>query len=154
MSELGAAKVNHGSLEARINDIRFCRNCTFLAVDKWKGWPIRDAVPVLPMLKGSKCPICGGSDEIVSTSIGWLNIHGLYSTGLPDYWVLTVAEESLGFVKKFPSKWGLPYYELLKCPSCGGDFFASLFIPGLGWQLRRWCTGCGMDETTEDRGEP
>jgi hypothetical protein len=145
--------VNTAALEARISDIHFCRRCTLAAVEKWKGWPIRDAVPLVPMLKDSACPACGGCDEIASTDIGWLNIHGPYSSGLPDYWVLLLADPARGFLKKLPSKWGLPYYELLQCPACGGNLFSSLFVPGLAWQIRRWCPSCGKDETTEGRWE-
>ena len=143
--------MNLEPFEARICDIRFCRSCTLSAIEKWKGWPIRDAVPVLPILKDSKCPMCGGSDEIISTRISWLNIHGPYNTGLPDYWVLKVSDTKWGFEKNFPSKWGLPYYELIKCPKCGGNLLTSIFCPPIGWQPRRWCTGCGFDEAREER---
>ena len=139
-----------GPFEARICDIRFCRRCTFAAVSQWKGWPIRDAVPAFPIMKDGKCPVCGGNEEVVSSNIAWLNIHGPYNTGLPDYWILK-ANDKLGFEKRFSSKWGLPYYELMPCERCGGNLLTSIFCPTLGWQIRMKCTVCDFDKTMEDR---
>jgi hypothetical protein len=81
------------SFEARICDIRFCRKCALSAFNKWKGWPIRDPVPILPIMEQGKCPICGSVDEVISSNIAWLNIHGPYNTGLPDYWILKVTPD-------------------------------------------------------------
>ena len=139
-------------LEDRICDIRFCRQCTLAAFEQWKGWPIRDAVPSLPIIGGNnKCPICGGTNEVVSTNIAWLNVHGPYSTGLPDYWVLIEGDENPGFHKKFPSKWGLPYYESIECPKCKGKLLSSVFCPSIGWEIRRWCVDCGFGDTKRQR---
>lgn len=42
--------------------------------------------------------------------IKWLNVHGPYNTGLPDYWLLVISDNK--------SKWGLPYYAETMCPRC------------------------------------
>jgi hypothetical protein len=69
--------------------------------------------------------MCGKCNELHSTSVAWLNVHGRYNTGLPDYWVLEIVERSK-FTPEFTSKWGLPYFELLTCRRCGEPAFSSL----------------------------
>jgi len=136
--------------EEKICDIRFCRTCALSAFEQWKGWPITDAVPSLPMIQDGKCPVCGGTEAVISVNIAWLNIHGPYNTGLPSYWILKVNDRHT-FEKKFPSKWGLPYYELVKCERCGGAILTSIFIPPIGWQLRQQCEWCNFTKTAEGK---
>jgi len=138
------------SFENRICDIRFCRPCALSALAQWKGWPIRDAVPRLPMIHNGKCPVCHGTEELISTSIEWHNVHGQYNTGLPDYWVLQVNNRK-SFEKTFPSKWGLPYYEIRKCERCGETILTSIFNPPIGWELRQQCMNCNFIAVSEGR---
>ena len=44
--------------------------------------------------------MCGNAAVLLSNRIAWLNYHGPYNTGLPDYWLLVINE--------IPNKWGLP----------------------------------------------
>ena len=134
--------------EKRISVIRFCRNCTIAALANWKGWPIRDRIPILPIVRDDDCPLCGCTEKVISTNIFWLNIHSEYSTGLPDYWVLKI-NRAEHFEKRFLSKWGLPYFEMLLCNKCGSDLLTSIFFPPVGWQLRKQCTRCDFTEVKE-----
>ena len=74
----------------QIEEFHFCRRCAEEVFDKWRGWPIKNKIPVPPVIVGGACPKCGGTDEILSPDIAWLNYHSEYSTGLPDYWLLTI----------------------------------------------------------------
>jgi hypothetical protein len=126
------------SFEEKICDIRFCRSCSISSLKRWKGWPIRDPLPLLPLIENGKCKICGGTNDLLSMNIIWLNIHGPYNTGLPDYWILKI-NEGKTFKKKFISKWGLPYYKFETCKRCGGLLLVSIFNPPIGWQLKKQC---------------
>ena len=134
----------------QITEIRFCHSCAIEVLNQWRGWPIKNKIPIPPIMEGIVCPVCNGAANLISTCVAWLNIHGPYNTGLPDYWVLSIGEEK-EFVKEFPSKWGLPYFALSKCTKCKGDAIDSLFIPPLGWQIRRQCAKCGLTSIEEGK---
>src|SRR5919201_6176588 len=88
-----------------------CLRCAEPALRAWKGWPHRDAIPVLPCLEAGTCPNCGGTEELQSSRVTWFNYHREYSTGLPDYWLLVPDGKRV--------KWGRPYYSEGRCPKCG-----------------------------------
>ena len=135
-------------LQDQIEEIHFCLHCAEELFKQWRGWPVRDSIPVPPIIDGGTCPKCGGAEVVVSFDIAWLNIHGPYSTGLPDYWVLNISLS--GGSKRFPSKWGLPYFKQGTCPRCGANTIISLFAPPIGWQLKQQCTKCSF-VSQEDR---
>ena len=142
--------MSHVALKDRINDIRFCARCAAAPLAEWKGWPLRDTLPIPPVLEAGTCPICHGQEELCSTSVAWLNIHGPYNTGLPDYWILSVGKAT-EFVRDFPSKWGLPYFELFQCPRCGERALSSLHVFPIGWEIRHQCSSCAY--TKRERSE-
>ena len=91
---------------------KYCRTCSVGALSAWKGWPLRDPIPLLTLLSEEGCAVCGNqAEELASTEIFWLNYHGRYNTGLPDYWNLVTGQETV---------WGLPYYEETTCRRCKG----------------------------------
>jgi len=147
VDEIDAVQVR--SFEERISDIRFCRACAVTAFKQWKGWPIRDAVPLIPVIGDGECSVCGGTEEVISANIAWFNVHGPDSTGLPDYWMLVINDRPT-FERHFPSKWGLPYYEMKECEHCGGMLLTSIHIPPLGWDYREQCTQCNFTRINED----
>ena len=128
-------------LKDRIADISFCARCAAAPLAAWRGWPLRDALPIPPVMEHDACPVCHGHEALHSTSIAWLNIHEEGNTGLPDYWILVVGNRT-EFVRDFPSRWGLPYFESFQCPRCGGPAFSSLLIPPSNWEVRHKCSAC------------
>ncbi len=131
------------ALNNQIEEIHFCQHCANELFKLWRGWPIKDNIPIPPFMQNSTCPKCGGTENLISSNIAWLNVHGPYSTGIPDYWVLNVPSRK-GFSKEFPSKWGLPYFKLGICPQCGENTVTSLFGPPIGWQQKQQCTKCNF----------
>src|SRR5262249_7786449 len=94
----------------------YCRESGERLLTKWKGWPHRDALPTLPRLLAGACETCGGVEGFKPSTISWLNIHGAFSTGLPDYWILITSQ---------PNDWGQPYYSESNCPRCHGRSIVS-----------------------------
>ena len=87
---------------------RLCKDCAERAFSTWRGWPKRDAVPSVPFLVEGRCPMCSGSVGLSPEHVVYHNIHGEYSTGLPDYYVLEIhAPDSQQY--QFLKKWGRPY---------------------------------------------
>jgi hypothetical protein len=92
------------------NKLAYCAACALATLEKWKGWPHKDAIPPLQPLTPDVCPACGGTQGLFSTDITWANVHGKHSTGLPDYFVL-LCDGTF-----FP--WGYPYFDEGSCPTC------------------------------------
>jgi hypothetical protein len=44
----------------QIEELYFCGHCSERLLSEWKGWPLRDEVPVLPLFDERGCRICGG----------------------------------------------------------------------------------------------
>lgn len=86
----------------------FCRNCAEKEFSKWKGWPERDKCPDIPLLVNDRCPNCEGCDALDPSHIVYINVHGAFSTGLPDYFILGICEPKNDNYK-FYRKWGVPY---------------------------------------------
>lgn len=121
--------------------LSFCRNCAEAKLSAWKGWPHRDPVPVLCPLASEPCPDCGCTDTLDSSRIVWLNYHGPYSTGLPDYWLLVVSDVQ--------SKWGRPYLRESQCPKCAARTIVSeLKYPNGQRELKHNCTVCEVRSAT------
>ncbi|NBX75495.1 MAG: hypothetical protein EBQ92_02995 [Proteobacteria bacterium] len=109
----------------------FCKKCTFEKIASWQGWPLRDKVPYIPVCQTNFCPDCGGTERIESSKIGWVNIHGAYSTGLPDYWRLKILNEG-------DKHWGFPYIKYQTCTRCRGPLMGSIHVN----EFVRSCPNC------------
>jgi hypothetical protein len=117
--------------------IEFCQHCSEPQLRDWKGWPLKDRVPILPVLEDGKCPLCGKTDPLYSSQIEWLNKHGPYSTGLPDYWSLIITDR-IGNYTQIPRRWGFPYFCIEECPKCGLKMIISQHLQEFVGQ----CTFC------------
>lgn len=101
----------------------FCEFCARKAFKKWKGWPKpspskrsaldreRTELPALPIISDEKCPDCGNVKILHHRKIFYKNIHGSFSTGLPDYFILEIAD-SFDEAREFQKKFGYPYPDL------------------------------------------
>ncbi len=115
----------------------YCRACAESILKQWKGWPHRDAVPLLPTSIDGKCENCGGNETLISTDITWFNYHNEYSTGLPDYWLLKINPNG--------NKWGFPYYTESACRKCNERTILSLMnYPNGSREIRYNCEKCGV----------
>ena len=91
--------------------MNYCAKCAFPILKLWRGWPLREPVPLLPLVRDGKCEVCESQGVVLSnTAIQWLNYHGPYNTGLPDFWLLVADQKTV---------WGLPYHSESVCPRCG-----------------------------------
>lgn len=92
--------------------MKYCQDCSAPILAAWRGWPLKDPVPLLPRVVEGVCECCGraGAALVDNTDIQWLNYHGPYNTGLPDYWLL---------VSNQKTDWGLPYHSEVNCRRCG-----------------------------------
>ncbi len=91
--------------------MNFCKKCSISLLERWQGWPLRDSVPCLPQVIDKICTSCGDQGEVINSSdIQWLNYHGPYNSGLPDYWLLVTDQKTI---------WGLPYFSEGACERCG-----------------------------------
>ncbi len=92
--------------------MEYCKSCATLLLREWKGWPLRNPIPMLPQRGDGGCDVCGSLEPgIPSKDIQWLNYHEPYNTGLPDYWLLVYEQKT---------KWGRPYYSEIECRRCHG----------------------------------
>jgi len=130
----------------------FCAKCSLPLLRQWKGWPHgrRGVIPLLPALIGRACPTCAGSEALRSEDIAWLNYHGEFNAGLPDYWLLIIAGSSNDWVPDdsqagmaVPNKWGIPYYARGSCWRCGAETVVSEHIVGNA-KFRHNCQKCGV----------
>lgn len=95
--------------ETRI--MEYCKSCAESRLKKWRGWPLKNIVPILPKFNGeSACFICGSMEKLNNKKIWWESVNSIYSTGLPDYWILHTSQTG-----KF---WGYPYLKESNCPNC------------------------------------
>jgi hypothetical protein len=120
------------------NPINYCRSCSESALSGWKGWPHKDLIPLLPLIGDQGCTSCGAKGELLaSAEIHWLNFHGQYNTGLPDYWLLVIAKETV---------WGHPYHEEVTCRRCKGRAVVSEFgdIRNGRFEYKVNCPACGL----------
>lgn len=118
--------------------MKYCMECSTTILGGWKGWPLKDPIPLLPVLSEEGCLACGKDGEALpNADIHWLNYHSPYSTGLPDYWLLTTGEKTV---------WGLPYYAETSCPRCGGRAALSEFGDSRRDQFKYMvnCPSCGL----------
>lgn len=121
--------------------MNYCKECAIQLLKQWQGWPLTKPVPLLPQVIDGKCEACGSQSEVVSnTAIQWLNYHGRYNAGLPDYWLLVTDQKTV---------WGLPYHSEAVCHRCGsravlsehGDSRSGRFEYKLG------CPSCHEEES-------
>jgi hypothetical protein len=118
-------------------EIAYCDQCSQPILAAWKGWPHKDAIPLLPKLVNGKCEQCGSEKPLGNGLITWFNYHSEYSTGLPDYWLLIVDGER--------TKWGNPYYSEGKCSKCDAvAIISEMKFPNGKRELKSNCISCGV----------
>lgn len=118
--------------------IKYCRKCAESILGNWKGWPHKDPIPLLPLIGDHGCAECGSVGEVVlNTEIYWLNYHGPYNTGLPDYWLLVTGKQTV---------WGRPYFQEVTCNRCKARAVMSEFgdTRRNHFKYRINCPGCGL----------
>jgi hypothetical protein len=117
--------------------ISYCSSCSQELLAKWKGWPHKNAIPVLPRLEDGVCVECGGDQALNNSRITWFNFHNEYNAGLPDYWLLVVDGERI--------KWGKPYLGETKCTKCGSQAVLSeMNYPNGKRETKLNCSNCGI----------
>ena len=117
--------------------IQYCEDCAKNILGRWKGWPHKNAVPLLPKITEVSCSICGGSRDLQSNRIKWLNCHGSGSTGLPDYWLLVIDHGN--------PTWGHPYHTEGNCPKCGEvSIISEMNYPNGEREYKSNCEICGV----------
>jgi len=115
----------------------YCEDCARKVLPEWKGWPHKQAVPMLPEMEGGTCPECGSTDSVASNRITWFNYHGEFNTGLPDYWLLEINGER--------TKWGYPYYGKCTCVRCkGAAVLSQMRFPNGKQEFNCNCGQCGV----------
>jgi hypothetical protein len=115
----------------------YCATCADPILTGWRGWPHRDPIPTLPLMQSGRCESCGGDQPLPAHQITWLNCHGSFSTGLPDYWVLQTNGSGCN--------WGHPYLADTYCRKCGGRAVISeMRYSGGTRALRQDCLNCGV----------
>lgn len=95
--------------------VRFCAPCATTALSQWRGWPLKNPIPILPRHISGTCPDCGSTDGLNPDWIVFQNIHGPGNSGLPDEFALRIEppeSDSYAFLRKF----GLPYLEEVDDP--------------------------------------
>ncbi len=93
-----------------------CRRCAEWAFARWRGWCAagtaqwaeKPDLPAVPGLHSGRCPRCSGSDGVSIARIAYRNVHGEFNTGLPDYFVLVILEDSSAAWAS-AQRWGHPY---------------------------------------------
>ena len=101
----------------------FCAACTQTRLQGWTGWPHRGKpIPNLELMRGATCSVCGGTEQVSSQDVRWVNVHGIGNTGLPDHWELRVTAE-----ERY-EKWGRPYLDVVNCSRCGRQVALSEFV--------------------------
>jgi hypothetical protein len=105
----------------------YCRDCSSPILEKWKGWPLRDKIPALPIIIDGECEVCGGTNELSHKNFGWINV----GMGLPSFWYISMN----GY-----NSWGLPYYGESECPYCQKRSIISQH----GTELCHNCQECGV----------
>ncbi len=121
----------------RTRNYNYCSECSKEILGAWRGWPHKDAIPLLPRMIDGSCERCGGKEFIEPTSISWLNCHSGDSTGLPDYWILKIQPE--------PNHWGQPCIGEICCPNCTERATISqMKYSGRADELCMNCENCGV----------
>ena len=124
--------------------MKYCKECSTPLLEDWKGWPHKDLIPILQLIDGNSCRVCGGKDNLDNEEIHWHNHHGPYNTGLPDYWLL---KYDLDW-----SKWGLPYYKETNCVKCSSRAVISqMKFPNGTEEFKINCKDCGILKCAKPR---
>jgi hypothetical protein len=115
----------------------YFKQCSEHMLKLWKGWPQKDKIPQLPRIIRGTCEVCKGKEELHAEEILWLNYHGEFNSGLPDYWLL--------IINKVKNKWGMPYYYESICPRCEGRSIVSqMHYPNGTSEICHNCDKCGV----------
>jgi len=118
--------------------MNYCKECALQILSQWRGWPLRNPIPLLPQINEGVCVACGVRGEAIpNTDIQWLNYHGPYSTGLPDYWLLVTDQKTV---------WGLTYHSEATCHRCGSRAVLSEHGDSRRGQYKYMlnCPSCGL----------
>ena len=80
-----------------------------------------------------RCLICQSTLGVEPGRVGYVNVHGEGSTGLPDFFVLKVFDSA---AEVSESRWGVPFQD----PKVGRVAISELprQYPGHGWRERSW----------------
>jgi len=127
--------------------MNYCKKCAIPILSQWQGWPLWKPVPLLPRVRNGSCDACGYQVEVVlSTEIQWLNYHGPYNTGLPDYWLLVTDQTTV---------WGLPYHSETVCDRCGGRAVLSEHGDSRSgrFEYKAGCPSCYEEESKRKQEE-
>lgn len=118
---------------------RFCRRCTERRIKEYLYFPNLRPPPFLAPLATEFCRFCGRADVITNHDLAWANIHGGGSTGLPFGFAIIIREDDKDTTfETYQEMWGVPYLDLIDCPSCGLRAWVSEFY-GI---LRLLCAHC------------
>jgi hypothetical protein len=90
-----------------------CRRCAEWAFARWRGWcsagtehwAEKPDLPAVPHLQSELCKRCGAHEGVDVEPIVYMNVHGPFNTGLPDYFRLVIQPEP----RAEALRWGRPY---------------------------------------------
>ena len=133
------------------NPIQFCAECARRLIPTWRGWPLDNEIPVLPVIMDERCTTCGSDEVLLSTCVMWKNVHGEGSTGLPTYWGLEVVPDEAPGADRWLEKWGLPYCRQIVCRWCRGQAIESLHLTET--RLQCSCSGFIGKRVAVDQGD-
>jgi hypothetical protein len=90
-----------------------CRRCAEEAFRQWRGWCAHGLddpppVPEVPRVVDGYCSRCRATVGIEPAQVGYVNVHGEFSTGLPDFFELRILESAEQVAE---SQWGIPYLD-------------------------------------------
>lgn len=118
----------------------YCKDCSIDIINLWKGWPHKNAIPLLPRIIGESCGVCNNNNKLNNEEIVWHNHHGEYNTGLPDYWLILIESSK--------NKWGLPYFSEGTCPRCNSrTIISEMNYPNGKRETKHNCKKCGIRKT-------
>ena len=130
-----------------LQHIEYCEDCARKILSEWKGWPHKQAVPILPEMKDGSCSVCGSRNVLVNNRITWFNYHGAFNTGLPDYWLLEIDGAR--------TKWGYPYYGKCTCVHCKSPAILSeMRFPNGKQEFKCNCENCGVMRAANNAAQP
>ena len=97
--------------------LKICDHCYSEELENWKGWPHRDPLPQTNAVFKERCPICSKAESFQFQNYYWKNIHSEFSTGLPDYWLISSTDDYDR--DRLQKRWGRPFLKLIECKNCG-----------------------------------
>ncbi len=127
--------------------IDYCGNCARRAFEDWRGWPDRNAVPLLPRFNWQLqfCGTCRKRWPLSNERLAWLDHRETEDTGMPDYWVLTICDDT-----ECDHAHLRPYYAEGRCSRCEGPTIVSeMKYPDGTHRFYDNCRLCGVIPLSE-----